>query len=140
MPHELTEDEIKEVIEEFRRGAVLAKQAGFDGLELHGANGYLVDQFLRDGTNKRTDKYGGSIENRSRFCLEVIDALSSVFGSQRVAVRLSPTGRVNGMYESNPLESTKYLLGELSKRNLAFVELKRHANTGPLDKTIPKEG
>ena len=81
MPHELTEEEIKEVIEEFRRGAVLAKQAGFDGLELHGANGYLVDQFLRDGTNKRTDKYGGSIENRSRFCLEVIDALSSVFGS-----------------------------------------------------------
>jgi len=81
VPHELTEEEIKEVIEEFRRGAVLAKQAGFDGLELHGANGYLVDQFLRDGTNKRTDKYGGSIENRSRFCLEVIDALSSVFGS-----------------------------------------------------------
>lgn len=81
----------------------MAKEAGFDGVELHGANGYLVDQFLRDGSNKRTDIYGGSVENRSRFCLEVIDALAEVFGYDRVAVRLSPTGRYNGMYDSNPL-------------------------------------
>lgn len=95
---------------------------------------------MREISNKRTDKYGGSIENRSRFCLEVVDALISVFGSSRVSVRLSPTGRVNGMYDSDPLGLMTYLLGELSNRNLAFVELKRHAFTGPLDKVIPKEG
>lgn len=72
-------------------------------MELHAANGYLVDQFLRDGVNDRTDEYGGSIENRSRFCLEVMDALISVFGSDRVGIRLSPTGRTNYMYDSNPL-------------------------------------
>jgi len=81
---------------------------------------------LRDGVNKRTDKYGGSVENRCRFCLEVIDALISVFGSGRVSARFSPTGRVGDMYDSNPMELMKHLLGELSKRNLAFVELKRH--------------
>jgi len=134
----LTEAEIKDVIEEFRKAAVLAKKAGFDGLQLHGANGYLVDQFLRDGVNKRTDKYGGSYENRSRFCLEVIDALISVFGSGRISVRLSPTGRINDMYDSNPLELMKYLLGELSKRNLSFVEIKRF---GATEKFFPpKEG
>lgn len=81
---------------------------------------------MRDGVNKRTDKYGGSVENRCRFCLEVIDALISVFGSGRVSARFSPTGRVSDMYDSDPMELMKYLLGELSKRNLAFVELKRH--------------
>ncbi|KAL4475982.1 hypothetical protein ABPG72_007868 [Tetrahymena utriculariae] len=126
VPHELTIEEIKEIVQQYKRGAELAKQAGFDGVELHGANGYLVDQFLRDGSNQRTDIYGGSVQNRSRFCLEVIDALAEVFGYDRVAVRLSPTGRYNGQYDSNPLALMEYLLGELSKRNLAFVELKRH--------------
>ena len=93
---------------------------------------------MRDNTNKRTDKYGGSFENRSRFCLEVVDALISVFGSQRVAVRFSPTGRVNDMYDSNPLGLMKYILGELDKLNLAFVEIKRHGS-GPLDKLFPKK-
>ena len=95
---------------------------------------------MRDNTNTRTDEYGGSIENRSRFCLEIVDALINVFGSGRVSVRFSPTGRVNDMYDSNPLELMRYILGELSKRNLSFVELKRQGS-GTIDKLYPaKEG
>lgn len=126
----MTKDDIKEVIEQFRQGAKNAKEAGFDGLELHGANGYLVDQFLKDGTNKRTDEYGGSIQNRIKFCLEALDALISVYGADKVGIKLSPTGRYNDMYDSNPLELTKVLLKELEKKKLAFVEVKRH---GPND-------
>jgi N-ethylmaleimide reductase len=123
VPEELSEDGIKEIIEEFRKGAENAKRAGFDGIQLHGANGYLVDQFLRDATNKRTDKYGGSVENRCRFALEVIDALISVFGEDRVGIKLSPIGRYNDMYDSDPLPVYTHLLSELQKRNVSFVEL-----------------
>ncbi|KAL4473221.1 hypothetical protein ABPG72_015602 [Tetrahymena utriculariae] len=126
VPHELTIEEIKQVVQQFKQGAIYAKEAGFDGIELHGANGYLVDQFLRDGSNKRTDIYGGSAENRSRFCLEVLDALAEVFGYGRTALRISPTGRFNDMYDSDPIGLLSYLLPELDKRNLAFVEFKRH--------------
>jgi len=86
----MTHDDIKNVIEEFRQGAIRAKAAGFDGLELHGSNGYIVDQFLRDSCNKRTDEYGGSHENKARFLLEVLDALISVFGADKVGTKLSP--------------------------------------------------
>ena len=97
-PHSMTKEEIKEVIQEFRKGAENAKKAGFDAIMLHGANGYLVDQFLRDWTNKRTDEYGGSIENRCRFALEVLDELIAVFGKDRTGIRLSPNGRLNYIY------------------------------------------
>ncbi|EAR87547.1 FAD/FMN-binding family oxidoreductase (macronuclear) [Tetrahymena thermophila SB210] len=126
-PHRLTVPEIKEIVEQFRQGAINAKEAGFDGIQLHGANGYLVDQFLRNGVNDRTDEYGGSIENRSRFALEVLDALISVFGPERTAIRISPTGNFQDMYDSNPLELYQYLLKEFEKRKLAFVEIRRHA-------------
>lgn len=97
----------------------------------------MVDTFLRDSSNHRTDEYGGSIENRSRFCLEVMDALISVFGADRVGLRLSPTGRINAMKDSDPIKLLEYLLPELEKRNVAFVEIKRHGKT-PWD--APSEG
>ncbi|EWS75520.1 FAD/FMN-binding family oxidoreductase (macronuclear) [Tetrahymena thermophila SB210] len=125
-PERLTKEGIQQVINEFKQGAINAKRAGFDGVELHAANGYLVDQFLRDGVNDRTDEYGGSVENRSRFCLEVIDALISVFGSDRVAIRLSPTGRNNYMFDSDPMSLLQYLIPQLDSRGLAFIEVKRH--------------
>jgi N-ethylmaleimide reductase len=90
LPRALTLEEIPGVIEEFRRAAALAKQAGFDGVELHAANGYLPDQFLQDGTNHRTDVQGGSLENRARFLFEVLDAVSSVWDAGHIAVRISP--------------------------------------------------
>ena len=101
-PRALATDEIATVVAQFRRGAELAKQAGFDGVEIHGANGYLIDQFLRDGTNRRTDRYGGSAENRVRFLLEVTEAVVAVWGADRVGVRLSPLGGFNGMSDSDP--------------------------------------
>lgn len=122
-PEALTVEGIKEVVELFRKGAERALNAGFDGLELHGANGYLVDQFLRDATNIRDDDYGGTPEKRCQFALEVIDALISVFGSDRVGIKLSPTGRYNDMFDSNPLVTYTHLLKELSKRNIAFAEI-----------------
>jgi N-ethylmaleimide reductase len=89
-------------VESFRRGAERAKDAGFDGIELHSANGYLVDTFLQDGTNRRTDAYGGSIENRMRFGTELTEALVSVFGADRVGVRVSPSGTWGAISDSNP--------------------------------------
>ncbi|MFN7144259.1 MAG: alkene reductase [Myxococcota bacterium] len=101
-PRALETAEIAEVVAQFAHGARVAKAAGFDGVEIHGANGYLVDQFLRDGTNTRTDRYGGSIENRIRFLLEIVEAVTAVFPKGRVGVRISPTGAFNGMSDSDP--------------------------------------
>lgn len=122
-PIEMSTDDIKKVLKEFEDGAINAKKAGFDGLELHAANGYLIDQFLRDGCNKRTDEYGGSIENRCKFPLEVIDKLIGVFGAGKVGIKISPCGRLNDMFDSNPLELYKYFLKQLGDRNVAFVEI-----------------
>jgi N-ethylmaleimide reductase len=127
IPEELTKDGIKTVIEEFKNGAENAKKAGFDGIELHGANGYITDQFLRDGVNKRTDSYGGSVENRCRLTLEVMDVLISVFGADRVGIKLSPVGRYNDMYDSDPIITYSHLLTELNKRNVCFVQFTQSA-------------
>ncbi|KRW99858.1 hypothetical protein PPERSA_10977 [Pseudocohnilembus persalinus] len=129
VPKEMTQQDINEVIEQFRKGAENAKKAGFDGVQLHGANGYLVNQFLNDGTNKRSDKYGGSIENRCRFLFEALDAIIGVYGASRTSVRLTPTGRYNDMYESEPVKVLEYLLPELEKRKIQFLEVKKHAAT-----------
>jgi N-ethylmaleimide reductase len=102
-PHELTTSEIRHVVEQFRRSAVIAREANFDGVEIHGANGYLIDQFLRSGTNKRDDEYGGSIENRCRFLLEVTRAVMDVWNDRRVGVRLSPGGTTNGAVDDDPV-------------------------------------
>jgi len=122
-PKELSKEEIKELVDIFEQGAKNAKEAGFDGVELHGANGYLIDNFLRDGSNKRTDEYGGSAENRCRFPLEVIDRLIGIFGAERVGIKISPLGRLNDMYDSDPEKTYAYLLKELGKRFISFVEI-----------------
>jgi N-ethylmaleimide reductase len=123
-PHRaLAISEIAGIVEDYRQAAERAKVAGFDGVELHGANGYLPDQFLQDGSNHRTDAYGGSIENRARFLLEVVEALSSVFGSDRVAVRIGPSGKWNGMSDSNPQRLFGYLAEQLNRFGLAYLHV-----------------
>src|SRR5258706_15422156 len=100
--------EIPAIAEQFRKGAERASAAGFDGVELHAANGYLIDQFLQDGTNKRTDSYGGSPENRARLLMEIAHAVASVWGYNRVAVRIAPSGKWNGISDSNPTATFNY--------------------------------
>jgi N-ethylmaleimide reductase len=115
--------EIPGIVEDYRRAAERAKAAGFDGVELHAGNGYLPDQFLQDGINKRTDLYGGSIENRSRFLLQVIDAMVSVWGGNRVAVRVAPSGTWNGVSDSDPLALFDYVAKELNRFGLAYLHI-----------------
>ncbi|MDR5826683.1 alkene reductase [Caballeronia sp. LP006] len=119
----LTIPEIAQLVERFRTAAERGKKAGFDGVELHAANGYLFDQFLQDGSNMRTDIYGGSFENRARFLLAVTRAVISVWGSQRVAVRLGPSGTWGDMSDSNPEALFSYVARELSKLDLAYLHL-----------------
>ncbi|KEA64076.1 Flavin oxidoreductase [Marinobacterium lacunae] len=120
-PRALELDEIPGIIEAYRQGAANAKKAGFDGVELHGANGYLLEQFLLDGTNKRTDAYGGPIENRARLLLEVTDAAIDVWGADRVGVHLSPRADAHDMSDSDRLGAYSYVVRELGKRNIAFI-------------------
>lgn len=105
-PRALETDEIPGIVEDFRRGAVNAQAAGFDGVEIHAANGYLIDQFLQDSTNHRTDRYGGSVENRARFLLEIADAVADVWGADRVGVHLRPRGEEHDMGDSDPARSS----------------------------------
>ncbi|MES3100552.1 alkene reductase [Sphingomonas faeni] len=120
---ELTLDEIAEIVEQFRLGAVRAKSAGFDGVEIHGANGYLVDQFIQDGSNKRTDRYGGPIENRARFLFEVLDAVTSVWGGDRVGLRVGPSGTFLSMSDSDPQATFGYIAKELNRFGLAYLHV-----------------
>ena len=122
-PRALELSEIPGIVEQFRQGAKNALEAGFDGVEIHGANGYLLDQFLRDGANKRTDEYGGSIENRARLHLEVTEAVVEVWGSDRVGIRLSPSSTFNSMSDSNPEATFGYLVEQLNRFNLAYLHL-----------------
>lgn len=122
-PRALDAYELPGIVEDFRRGAQNAKDAGFDGVEIHGANGYLLDQFTRDGTNKRTDKYGGSLENRLRFPLEVVDAVVKVWGAERVGYRLSPYFEGHSMSDSNPLATFSQLVDELNTRKLGYIHV-----------------
>lgn len=120
-PRALSTDELKAVVEQFTRGAQNAQAAGFDGVELHGANGYLLDQFLQDGTNHRTDEYGGPVENRARLMLECADAAISVFGPERVGMHLAPHSPAHDMSDSDPIKTFTYVMKELGKRRLAFI-------------------
>jgi N-ethylmaleimide reductase len=122
-PRALDITEIPAIVEDYRKAAERAKAAGFEGVELHGANGYLPDQFLQDGTNQRTDAYGGSIENRCRFMLEVLEAMVSVWGGDRVAVRIGPSGKFNGMSDSNPGPLFDYLAQQLNQFGLAYLHI-----------------
>jgi N-ethylmaleimide reductase len=122
-PRPLTEADIARIVGDFAEAARNARAAGFDGVEVHGANGYLIDQFLRDGTNTRTDGYGGSIENRTRFLTEVVDAVVAVIGAGRVGVRLSPWGSFNGMADSNTGALFDHAASVLGQRRLAYLHL-----------------
>jgi 2,4-dienoyl-CoA reductase-like NADH-dependent reductase (Old Yellow Enzyme family) len=120
-PRALALEELPGIVEAYRKGAENARLAGFDGVEIHGANGYLLDQFLQDKTNHRDDAYGGPIENRARLMLEVADAVVAVWGSDRVGMHLAPRGESHDMGDSNPLATFGYVARELGKRRLAFL-------------------
>jgi N-ethylmaleimide reductase len=122
-PRALETDEVSEIVEQFRQGAENAKSAGFDGVELHGAFGYLIDQFLQDGSNQRTDKYGGSVENRTRFLLEVVETVSGVVGSNSLGIKLSPSNTFYGMQDSNPKATFSYIVEALNQFKLAYLHL-----------------
>jgi N-ethylmaleimide reductase len=122
-PRALDTAELPGIVEQFRRGAENAKAAGFDGVELHGANGYLLDQFLRDGANRRTDDYGGSVENRARLPLEVTRAVVGVWGADRVGYRISPNGVFNAMSDSNPVATFSYLIEKLDKLGIVYLHV-----------------
>jgi len=120
-PRALELNEFPGIIAAYRKGAENAQAAGFDGVEIHGANGYLLDQFLQDSTNHRTDEYGGPIENRARLMLEVADAAISVWGANRVGMHLAPRGDAHNMGDSNPAATFGYVARELGKRKIAFI-------------------
>lgn len=122
-PRALETSEIPGIVEQYRKATENALEAGFDGVEIHGANGYLLDQFLRDGTNHRTDQYGGSVENRARLLLEVTEAVVAVAGAARVGVRLSPSGTFNDMSDSNPLATFGYAAEALNRFGLAYLHI-----------------
>ncbi|HAA28439.1 MAG TPA: alkene reductase [Cyanobacteria bacterium UBA8553] len=122
-PRALETHEIPGIVEQFRKGAENALAAGFDGIELHGAFGYLIDQFLQDGSNQRTDEYGGSVENRARFLLEVTEAVASVWGGNRVGIKLSPSNTFYGMSDSNPEANFGYVIDALNRFGLAYLHL-----------------
>lgn len=138
VPHALDTDEIEEIIEAYRKGAENAQKAGFDGVEIHGANGYLPDQFLQSSTNHRTDKYGGSLENRARFLLEVTDAAISVWGAGRVGVHLAPRCDAHDMGDDDPLATFSYVARELGKRGIAFIFTREHRELPSLSAKLKK--
>jgi len=121
VPRALETDEVPGIVEEFRRGAENALLSGFDGVEIHGANGYLLDQFLQDGSNKRTDQYGGPVENRARLMLEVTDAVVSVWGADRVGMHLNLRSDSHSVSDSDPIATFGYVARELDARKIAFV-------------------
>ncbi|WP_180002697.1 MULTISPECIES: alkene reductase [unclassified Acinetobacter] len=120
VPRPLEIAEIKSIVEQYKQSAIKAKEAGFDGVELHAANGYLIDQFLQSKTNLREDEYGGSVENRARLLLEVVDALIEVWGAGRVGVHLAPRGDEHDMGDHDPRETFGYALEQLGQRKIAF--------------------
>ena len=125
IPRELGDDELPGIIAGFKQAALNAKAAGFDGVEVHGANGYLLDEFLRDGSNQRSGRYGGAIENRARLLLEVVDVVTGVWGAGRVGVRISPLNSYNDMKDSDPVALTAYVATQLNQRGVAFLHLMR---------------
>jgi 2,4-dienoyl-CoA reductase-like NADH-dependent reductase (Old Yellow Enzyme family) len=138
VPRALSVEEIKHVVEEFHQGALNAKEAGFDGVEIHGANGYLLDQFLHSASNIRDDEYGGSVENRARLHLEVADAAAAAIGADRVGMHLAPRGDVMGMGDQNPREIFTYVATELGKRGLAFLMAREYYGEDRLGPDLKK--
>jgi N-ethylmaleimide reductase len=131
-PRALETSEIAGIVEDYRHGARNARAAGFDGVELHGANGYLIDQFLRDGANRRTDRYGGDALNRARFLIEITEAVVGEWGAECVGVRLSPTNPFNDMRDSNPAATFATAVGELNRFGLAYLHVVEPAAGDPV--------
>nr|WP_246803997.1 alkene reductase [Desulfosarcina cetonica] len=138
VPRALEIDEIPGIIAAYRRGAENAQKAGFDGVEIHGANGYLLDQFLQTSTNHRTDEYGGSVENRARLLLEVTDAAIDVWGAGRVGVHLAPRGDAHDMGDDDPAETFGYIANMLGQRKIAFIFTREHPNEPMLTPSLKK--
>lgn len=136
-PRALETDEIAGVVEEFAAGARNALRAGFDGVELHGANGYLIDQFLRDGSNRRADRYGGTVENRARFLLQVTAAVADVWGGDRVGVRFSPGSAYNGMSDSDPAGTFGHAAAALNRFGLAYLHVVEPLSTAEEARVAP---
>ena len=136
VPRALRTEEIPRYVNMFRLAAQHAKRAGFDGVQIHGAHGYLLDNFLRNGVNARTDAYGGSVPNRARFLLEVTDAAIGVWGAGRVAVRISPLVPFNDMVDSQPDALVTYVAQELSRRTIAFLEIRHEDHALPEEQAI----
>ena len=135
-PRALDTAELPGLVDSYRQAALNAKEAGFDGVEIHAANGYLLDQFLRDGTNKRDDAYGGPVENRARLLFEVVEVVSKAFGAGRVGVRLSPAGSFNDMADSDPAATFGFVARQLGRRGLAYLHV---FETGPFDYAALKQ-
>ncbi|NJS35288.1 MAG: alkene reductase [Brachymonas sp.] len=135
-PRRLRTDEIPAIVESFRRAFENAKVAGFDGVQVHGANGYLIDEFLRDGANDRSDAYGGSIENRVRFLLEIVDAAIAVWGAGRVGLRISPVVAVNDVTDSDPVALTAYVAQQAAKRGLSHLEIRHGQHDAPQELAV----
>ena len=132
-PRELKLQELPGIIESFRRGAANAIEAGFDGVEIHGANGYLLDQFAKDGTNKRSDAYGGSIENRAKLMLEVAKVVANEIGADKTGIRISPVTPSNDVSDSNPQPLFDYIVDRLSALKLTYIHVVEGATGGPRD-------
>jgi N-ethylmaleimide reductase len=141
-PRALLDSEIPKYIGLFKQAAINAREAGFDGVEVHGANGYLIDQFLRDGSNKRTGPYGGSLQNRAKFLLEIMQEVISVWGAERVGLRLSPVNSYNSMVDSDPVALMSYVANEVNKLNIAYLHVMRAdffaKQSGPMIETARK--
>jgi len=133
VPRAMTRNDIDATVEDYRKATENALAAGFDGVEIHSANGYLLDEFLRDGANQRTDAYGGSVENRMRFPLAVVDAVVSVAGAERTGIRISPTTNAGALRDSDPERVFFPYVRELSRRQLAYVHVIEGATGGPRD-------
>ncbi|WP_345797835.1 alkene reductase [Castellaniella sp. MT123] len=136
VPRSLHPDEILRIVADFDQAARYARLAGFDGVEVHAGDGYLIDQFLHDGSNCRRDEYGGSVDNRSRFLLEIVDVCIGVWGSGRVGVHLSPRGDRHDMRDSDPATLYRHVAQELDKRRLAFICVREHAGADALTPVI----
>lgn len=145
LPRALSADDIADIVADFGRAVSNARAAGFDGVEIHSANGYLIDQFLQDSSNRRTDDYGGTIRNRARFLLEVVDAAVAAWAPGRIGVRLSPWGAFNGMADSDPAALYKHVGDKLARRGLAYLHVvepraDQNSDTNTIDADAPDAG
>lgn len=132
-PRALETEEIPQIVAQYAHAAQCARRAGFDGIEIHAANGYLLDQFLRDSTNHRNDRYGGSVENRTRFVLEVLSAVVDVWGGKHVGIRLAPVSNANDISDSRPMETFSYVVEQLNRFGLAYLHCVEGQTQGPRD-------